>query len=95
MPSRPRKVSSGDTFVIEPEVRCKCGNKAISLIEFHNTDGCTPEEPNLAGFMCNACIEKAVMFAQAILNTGPYCSNCLLTFVTISDIIVRQCPITK
>lgn len=96
MPSRPRKVSSGDTFVIEPEVRCKCGNKAVSYVECHNTDQCTPDQMSRSAFMCNSCIGKAVHAAQDLLDSGlNYCSNCHLQFVTISDILVKQCPITK
>jgi len=81
-------------YVIDPEIKCPCGNYAVSFVEMHNIDKCTPEEPNTTGFMCNACIVKMIAMLEELLSSVfAFCASCHKPFVTLSDIIVRQSPL--
>jgi len=80
-------------FVIEPDVLCVCGNKAVVMLELHAVGFCTDDEPTVAAFKCGPCRDRDVQRAQEMIDEDVWCVSCGLIIVTLSDMIVRQCPI--
>lgn len=86
------------TWVVDPGVRCKCGNMATHLLTAHATDTCSPGEETVTEFMCNACMELTYQWAAKLLhptNGKNFCGSCLLPFDSLSAIIVSLIPIPK
>lgn len=91
-----KRLTSQDTFVLDPNPRCKCGNYATHWFEIHAVDRCTEAEPTMSSFLCKACLAKAVRSAERIiLDGGDWCSSCGMDICTYSDIVVRCEPLTK
>lgn len=86
------------TWVVDPEVHCRCGATATHLLTSHLTDCCTPEEQTGTEFMCNACVGSMYQMAAQLLhpsNGKNFCGSCLLPFDSLSAIIVSLIPIPK
>lgn len=94
-----RVIRTASTFVTDPGViHCRCKNIATHLMETHRTDDCTPEEPTIADFLCNTCVEGVYSWAAKLLhptNGETKCRTCDLTFDRLSAIIVNLIPIPK
>jgi hypothetical protein len=91
-----RRVQSRHTFVLDPAVMCACGNRAIQFLEIHAMDFCTESEPTRAAFVCDACMARDVhRIEQILLDAAGFCATCYLPIVTMSDMIVKQCPIER
>lgn len=83
-----------DTLDFSP--RCECGNHAVSFLEIHALDYCTEDYPTRSSLLCRACLQRDVGRLAGILVDHPdFCSSCHLTFVSLSDIVVRLSPLEK
>ena len=84
------------TFVLDPPVLCRCGNRATHMLEVHAVDCCTSERPTRASFLCKVCLTENVSRVSDILfGESLRCKTCGLTMMTIADMIVRSCPLEK
>lgn len=90
-----KRLPSGDTFVVDFDAKCNCGNHATHLITSHAIDQCTPEEPTITEFMCNTCLSRLYKLVALLVEENARCNSCLLSFVNQCDIIVSLWPIPK
>lgn len=89
-----RLILAGETYVVDFDAMCPCGNHATHLLEMHAIDYCTPEEPTRTQFICNACLAKVYAMTAKLLTSGnDFCSSCLLTLGSQCVIIVSLVPI--
>lgn len=93
----PSRLPGLHTFVIDPGVKCKCGNHATHLVEIHAIDVCTTDAPTLTEFMCNCCLTKLYALVATLLEPAPsgvnWCSSCMKPFNNLSDIVLLLEPI--
>ena len=85
-----RQIRAKHTSVTDPEPLCKCGNVAVAFLQMHAIDYCTPEEPDISGLLCQACLERDVRRLLGILITGPgFCSSCYQDTGSLVEMNVR------
>jgi hypothetical protein len=91
-----KRLAAGDTFVVDFDAECECGNHATHLLTIHAVDYCTADEPNRTGFVCQACLTRAYALAAKLLHPSTklnFCGSCYLTLDSLSGIIVSLVPI--
>jgi hypothetical protein len=88
------RIQASLTSVMDFDPKCKCGNVAVSYMEIHPLDYCTPERPTWAALLCRACLTRDVSRVRNILADGPvWRSSCGAQIVTLSGILVKVCPL--
>ena len=93
---RPERLRAGNTFVLDPVIKCRCGNRAKVFLEIHAVDLCTAEHPTRCSFLCKSCLKRDVKRAELVaLDGAEWCSSCGRTIVRLSDIIVRICSLER
>ena len=90
-----KRLPATETFVVDFDPKCPCGNHATHLLEMHAIDYCTPEEPTRTQFICNACLAKVYQMTAKLLHPSElnWCSACGLTFDRQCTIIVSLVPV--
>lgn len=89
-----KRLTSSGTFVLDPAVKCKCGNHATHWMEIHAVDRCTEAARTISSFLCGACLEKSIRSAEeVVLDGGDWCSSCGMDICTYSDLVVRCEPL--
>jgi hypothetical protein len=89
-----RRISASHTSVSDFDPKCDCGNHAAAYLEIHAIDYCTQDRPTWAKFLCQACLTRDMSRVQNIVvEGGAFCSTCGLTIVSLSDMVVRLCPL--
>lgn len=80
--------------------QCGCGGLAVAWLQAHPVDGCEGRTGPAEGMLlCRGCLERELCAIQAVLLDAflairpPECTQCGLTIVTLSDIIVRLQPL--
>lgn len=92
-----KRLPSGDTFVLDFDPKCGCGNHATHLLTMHAVDHCTPERPTVTEFVCNACLTEVYRMAAQLIHPSAEndCTTCHLTFDKQCNIIVSLLPIPR
>jgi hypothetical protein len=87
-------IRASHTAVRDFDLKCACGETAMVLMEVHAVHCCTEDDPTRAQFYCDSCFTRDLRRIADILMRRPQeCSNCGLTMVAISDMVVRLCRI--
>lgn len=91
------RLASGDTFVVDFDPKCECGNHATHLLTIHAVDHCTPERPTLTAFACQSCLSMVYGMAAKLLNqpVTTRCWTCMMPFDSLSDVVVHLVPVPK
>ena len=87
-------ISSGQMYVVDPDILCKCGKPATEWLEIHAVHFCTEDVRTISSFLCDDCLAVDIGKAEVIATSGVVkCRSCGLEVVSLSDILVRHCSI--
>lgn len=89
-----RRIAASATMVSDFDALCACGKPAVMFLEMHNVDYCTELRRTVSALLCKPCSFRDMARVQELLLDGPdFCSSCGLTFVNLSDMVVRLSPL--
>lgn len=89
-----RRITTPHTSVSDFDPMCDCGNKAVVFMEIHNAHQSHETGPTLSKLLCRPCTKRDLDRVLTVLMDGPVqCKTCDLRIVTLSDMVVRLCPL--
>lgn len=93
-----RSIRAGDTFVLDADPKCKCGNHARLFLELHRVHGCD-EELTTGSFLCKDCNARTLLrltdLCGRAARVGLRCQTCDREIVTLADMVVRIVSLDK